>query len=188
MSKLIFESYFNNSFLSIGEYLVSKLKPIVEADIPIVFLCIGSDRCTGDSLGPLVGDKLKLLSIDNIHVYGDLESTVNATNLETVINNIKSRYVNPYIIAIDASLGDFNDVGKIIVKDSPLNPGKALNKDLKSIGDLSILGIVNISNSLQFLTLQNTRLSVVMKIANTIAKSILYFSMQIDSNNLLKDI
>ena len=91
MNKLIFESYFNNSFLPIGEYLVSKLKPIVEADIPIVFLCIGSDRCTGDSLGPLVGDKLKLLSLDNIYVYGNLESTVNATNLEKVINNIKSR-------------------------------------------------------------------------------------------------
>lgn len=178
MSKFIIESNMQNSFLTLGKYLVDKVKPILKTNSDLIFLCIGSDRCTGDSLGPLVGDKIQFLSSNNIYVYGNLESTVNATNLDDVLTTIRSNHVNPYIIAIDASLGNSADIGKIIINDEPLCPGKALNKNLPSIGNISIVGIVNISSCFQFTTLQNTRLYTVMKIANTIAKGISYFSLK----------
>ena len=39
----------------------------------IIILCIGTDRSTGDCLGPLVGHKLKLIQYKNVYVYGTLE-------------------------------------------------------------------------------------------------------------------
>lgn len=183
MSKFIIESNMQNSFLTLGKYLVDILTPKLQNNNDIIFLCIGSDRCTGDSLGPLVGDKIQFLSSNNVYVYGNLESTVNATNLDNVLTTIKSNHVNPFIIAIDASLGNSADIGKIIINDEPLCPGKALNKDLPSIGNISIVGIVNISSCFQFTTLQNTRLYIVMKIANTIAKGISYFSLKQNSDD-----
>ena len=39
----------------------------------VIILCIGSDRSTGDSLGPLVGHELNKYHLNNITVYGTLE-------------------------------------------------------------------------------------------------------------------
>ncbi|OPJ58680.1 spore protease YyaC [Clostridium oryzae] len=138
----------------------------------IVFLCIGTDRSTGDSLGPLVGDKLDFLNHSRIVIYGNLKSPVHAKNLQDTLNLIKISYTDPYIIAIDASLGSIHNVGKIIIENKPLTPGAAMNKKLPPVGDLSITGIVNISGSLEFMVLQNTRLYTVMRLADLISTSI----------------
>ena len=58
--------------------------------------------------------------------------------------------MNPYIIAIDSCLGSLNNIGKIFIKNSPLLPGLALNKELPPVGEMSITGIVNISGNLNF--------------------------------------
>ena len=42
----------------------------------ILFLCIGTDRSTGDSLGPLIGYKLKEKGMRNARVLGTLEEPV----------------------------------------------------------------------------------------------------------------
>ena len=54
-----------NSSHELGEYLYIKLKDIFIENRPIVFLCIGTDRATGDSLGPLIGYKLKSIKKKN---------------------------------------------------------------------------------------------------------------------------
>ena len=36
----------------------------------VVFLCIGTDRSTGDSLGPLIGSRLEAEEISNVVVTG----------------------------------------------------------------------------------------------------------------------
>lgn len=175
MEKIIVNSSYCDSSKKLGKYLYKMISSNDIYNRPIVFLCIGSDRCTGDSLGPLVGDKIKYLEDKkNIFVYGCLKETVTAINLADTLNIINSNHINPYIIAIDASLGDENDIGNIIIKNQALSPGKALNKQLPSAGNLSIVGIVNMSSMLQFSTLQSTRLFTVMTIANTIANSISY--------------
>ena len=74
------------------------------------------------------------------------------------INHVNKKFDNPYIIAVDACLGHLQNIGKVFIQDKPLKPGSAVNKDLPLVGDLSITGIVNISGSLEFMVLQNTRL------------------------------
>ena len=86
----------------IRDYLCRELSPVIKENRPIVFICIGSDRSTGDALGPLIGEKIKFLSKNNIFVYGTLEETVHAGNLKETVKTIKSKHKRPFIIAIDA--------------------------------------------------------------------------------------
>ena len=44
----------------------------------ILFLCIGTDRSTGDSLGPLVGHSLSRFTLPHARVYGTLDRPVHA--------------------------------------------------------------------------------------------------------------
>lgn len=160
-------------------YLKKYLKPIIDDHRDIIFLCIGTDRSTGDSLGPLIGYKLKTITPKNFFVYGSLENPIHATNLLSILDKISINFNNPYIIAIDAALGSVQNIGKILIENKPLSPGSAFNKQLPSIGDMSIKGIVNISGNMDFTILQNTRLYTVMTLADTISKGIELFSSSI---------
>ncbi|MBC8060977.1 MAG: spore protease YyaC [Clostridiaceae bacterium] len=161
-----------NSTFEFRDILTEHLSVLVRSHRTIIFLCIGTDRSTGDSLGPLVGEKLKFITRDNIFFYGNLEKPIHAKNLCDTISSIYSTYENPYVIAIDACLGSLQNVGKIFIEAKPLLPGSAMNKDLPKVGDLSITGIVNISGALEFMVLQNTRLYTVMKLADVISNGI----------------
>lgn len=172
IKKVMFDSLSNNCIFNIRETLCPEISHAIKNNKDIVIVCVGTDRSTGDSLGPLVGDKLKFLSRDHVFLYGGLKDPVHAKNLVQTIELIKNNHKSPYIIAIDASLGSLQDVGKIVIESKPLLPGAALNKNLPPIGDLYITGIVNISGSLEFMVLQNTRLYVVMKIADCISSGI----------------
>ena len=103
------------AYIKIKEYLLKELSPIINTR-PIIVLCIGTDRSTGDSLGPLVGYKLKHLATNSIYVYGTLENPVHAKNLSDILNKINCYFSNPYIIAIDSCLGSLNNIGKIFIK------------------------------------------------------------------------
>lgn len=176
-----------NSYIEIGEFLYKKLIKVLDENRQIIFVCIGTDRCTGDSLGPLVGYKIKSYiknnHVKNIYVYGSLENPVHAKNLVEIINKIKSNFSNPYIIATDSCLGKTNNIGKVFINNQPISPGLALNKDLPPIGDLSITGIVNIFGNYEFLILQNTRLYTVMSLADCISNGIIYFFNKVLKNS-----
>jgi putative sporulation protein YyaC len=176
--KFIIDSRENNSIIQLRDILCNELYPVMKDDRPIVFLCIGTDRSTGDSLGPLIGDKLKFLVRDRIYLYGNLEYPVHAKNLAETISEINLTYTNPFIVAIDACLGSIQNIGKIFVERKPLTPGAAMNKDLPAVGNLSITGIVNISGTLEFMVLQNTRLYTVMTLADVISKGIYHFVLK----------
>jgi len=178
-----------DSSTEIGEYLYDILKEI-NYDREIIFLCIGSDRSTGDALGPLVGSNLKSFKNKRIYIYGSLYNPVHSQNLNNIINKINNNFNNPYIVAIDASLGSLKNVGKIFIQNKPLKPGLALNKNLPPIGDLSITGIVNItSKNFEFVVLQNTRLYLVNSLAENISNGISYaISKLIINTNTLKSI
>lgn len=172
-----------NSHSELGDYLYIKLKDIFKENRPIIFLCIGTDRATGDSLGPLVGYKLKNIERKNIYIYGSLEYPVHSVNLVDILNKINSSFNNPFIIGVDASLGSVQHIGKIFIEDLPLHPGLALDKDLPEVGEMNIKGVVNISGSLDFMMLQNTRLFVVMSLADCISNGIRHFINKCLSNN-----
>ncbi|MDI6600185.1 MAG: spore protease YyaC [Thermoanaerobacteraceae bacterium] len=140
----------------------------------LVFLCIGTDRSTGDSLGPLVGYELsRLPHIDkDCRIYGTLDNPVHAQNIKDITSMIFGTIENPFIIAIDASLGSMSKVGKIIIDEGPLKPGAGVSKDLDPIGDIRITGVVNVAGFMEFTVLQNTRLSMVMNMARVISSAI----------------
>ena len=173
------DCFFPNSHIDIGNFLYSELLDIYNSKREIIFICVGTDRCTGDSLGPLVGYKsknfFKNLSKLNIFIYGSLESPVHAKNIVSIIDKIKLSFKNPFIVAIDSCLGPINNIGKVFINKTPLYPGLAVNKDLPSVGDLSITGIVNIAGNYEFLILQNTRLFTVMSLADCISNGIIFF-------------
>jgi len=176
IDKVILDSMSKECTFKLRDVISQYIYPIANSSRPIVVLCIGTDRSTGDSLGPLVGNKLKFLIRNKVHIYGSLECPVHAKNLCETIDEINFTYTNPYIIAIDACLGSLQNVGKIIVEEKPLSPGAAMNKDLPKVGDLSITGVVNIAGAFEFMVLQNTRLFTVMTLADAISKG-LYHSI-----------
>ncbi|MEG0051053.1 MAG: spore protease YyaC [Terrisporobacter sp.] len=172
IKKVIFDALSDNCIYNIRETISPELVQAIKDNKDIVILCIGTDRSTGDSLGPIVGDKLKFLVRDRVFIYGDLEHPVNAKNISDTYNFIINKHINSFIIAIDASLGSLQHVGNVIIESKPLSPGLALNKNLPRVGNLSITGVVNISGSLEFIVLQNTRLYIVMKLAEVISSGL----------------
>ncbi len=139
---------------------------------PLIILCIGTDRSTGDSLGPLVGSKLQDLNIQKTEIYGTLDEPVHAVNLQETMDKIYIKYTQPFIVAIDACLGRSESIGFIRIKEGPLQPGTGVNKDLPNVGDIQIVGIVNVGGFMEYMVLQNTRLSLVMKMAGIISRGL----------------
>ncbi len=155
---------------TISNFLLSHIP--IKNHIPIILVCIGTDRSTGDALGPLVGTKLEQVGITNFQVFGTLDEPVHALNLEEKIQNIQKDNPASFIIAVDACLGKSQSIGSITTGMGPSKPGAAMNKKLPAVGDLHIHGIVNLNGFMEFFVLQNTRLSLVMKMADVIAQSI----------------
>jgi putative sporulation protein YyaC len=158
-----------NAVEQLAQHLAERMKP---CDGDIVILCIGTDRSTGDALGPLVGSKLQAQSPQLLRVYGTLEDPVHAMNLQEKLDKIQRAHPNSMIIAIDACLGQFSNVGHINVADGPLKPGAGVKKDLPSVGNFHITGIVNVGGFMEYFVLQNTRLFVVMRMAEIIANAL----------------
>lgn len=139
----------------------------------IIILCIGSDRITGDSLGPLIGHQLSKCRWRNIRIYGTLDYPVHALNLEATLDKIKRRHPSSLLIAVDASLGSKKHVGFITVGCGALCPGAGVHKALPSVGDIFITGILNVSGTFEHFLLQTTRLSFVVQMAETISEGII---------------
>jgi len=146
--------------------LISYAKPLQ----PIVVVCIGTDRSTGDSLGPLVGTNLLKYRSTLFHVYGTIAEPVHALNLENVLKDIHLKHPSPFIIGIDACLGQSQSVGSIITALGPVRPGAGVNKQLPPVGDMHITGVVNVGGFMEYFVLQNTRLHLVMSISEVISQ------------------
>lgn len=138
----------------------------------VVFLCIGTDRSTGDSLGPLIGYKLKEQRVRRMEIVGTLERPVHAMNLEQSMAMVRMRYPNHVIVAVDASVGSLDHVGCITLGIGALRPGLGVCKELQAVGDIFITGIVGGYGNYDPLMLQSVRLSVVMRMADYICESI----------------
>ena len=174
----------------------------------LVLLCIGTDRITGDSLGPIIGHNLlknralgkraagrgafgpssagapdakcvpparsvpqsEALWGGSISIYGTLESPVHAKNLSHTLEDIYSCHGRPLVVAVDASLGQPQSVGFVTIGAGTLSPGAGIKNSLPDVGDIYVTGIVNSSGSSNLSTLQNTRLALVVRLADVITK------------------
>ena len=143
----------------------------------IVFLCIGTDRSTGDSLGPLVGYKLlerglKGKAFRQAAVFGTLDRPVHAMNLEQYHAFVLKNFPDRVVVAIDASVGNREHVGYVTLGKGALKPGLGVSKNLSEVGDIFITGIVGGCTSFDPVMLQSIRLSVVMRMAECISESV----------------
>lgn len=138
----------------------------------IILLCIGTDRSTGDCLGPLVGSKMDTLNQNMFTIYGTLDQPVHAANLNEVIKEINQTHPDAMIIAIDACLGHLENVGYINIGNGSLQPGAGVNKDLPRVGSIYVTGIVNVGGFMEYLVLQNTRLNLVMRMADVMVQGL----------------
>lgn len=174
MTPFYYNAYEQDAALQLKKELARSIQHCGGCPERIIFLCIGTDRATGDCLGPLVGEYLKH-TLSDVPVYGTLEQPVHALNLEDTISMIQGKYTSPFIIAIDASLGIPEHIGYATLSHAPLIPGKGVNKKLPAIGNLSITGIVNVAGFPNSVLLQSTRLHTVMTLANCISRAICWY-------------
>jgi putative sporulation protein YyaC len=155
---------------SLGVLLEAELRALGAAHREVVFACIGTDRSTGDALGPLVGQRLRRLGQDAREVVGTLEEPLHAVNLaERIVPRLAER-PRPLVVAVDAALGPLRSVGSVRVRRGGLRPGEGVGKDLPEIGELSLAATVNVgAGVLDHQVLQSTRLYVVQTLSEMIA-------------------
>lgn len=156
----------------LGHQLLRLLTPLAVPGHPLRLLCIGTDRSTGDSLGPLIGRALGRLDLPGVRVYGTLDEPVHASNLAATLEAIRQEGEPGVTVAIDACLGKLENVGSIAAGLGSLRPGAGVNKNLPEVGDVYITGTVNVGGFMEYFVLQNTRLSLVMRMAETIVEGL----------------
>ncbi len=140
---------------------------------PLVVLCIGSDRSTGDALGPLVGSMIGTMNLKNVIVYGTLETPVHALNLVKTCTTITASHKNSAILAVDSSLGAKKNIGCLQLGMGSIRPGAGVHKKLPAVGDIFITGIVNMGGFMELMVLQSTRLGTVIPLARFISRGIM---------------
>jgi putative sporulation protein YyaC len=149
----------------LAEFFQYLRKSGVEQD-SLVFVCIGTDRSTGDSLGPLVGTLLTEAGFES--VIGTLENPCDSSNIAERLLEIPQ---DKCVLAIDACLGHPSSVGQFQVSSGPLVPGQSVGKGLPPVGDYGLAAIVGIDGPKPYTVLQTTSLHRVMTMARLIASA-----------------
>lgn len=145
--------------------LINSIDPYHNRDIVVV--CIGSDRVLGDTVGPLTGTYISR-STPELQIYGQLGSTVAATNIKSIIKLIPKDVIT---IAIDASIGV--EIDNIIIQPGSCDPGAATGKKLPSVGDITITAVIcNPPKGMEHMTLMCQPLTKIFAISEIIAKVI----------------
>ncbi|MDR3262862.1 MAG: spore protease YyaC [Clostridiales bacterium] len=107
-----------------------------------VIMCIGSDKVSGDILGPEVGRRL--ISDYNLgaYVYGITGRNINGENIDSYDSFIREVHKDSAVIAVDACLGGEKEIGNIKISKRGIGAGFAVGKKDKRYGDVGLVGIV----------------------------------------------
>lgn len=162
------------SFYAFNDYssngISYTLSQMAGGNRPVV-ICIGSDLVLGDSLGPIVGTMLKNKKI-NAYVYGTLGMPITAKEVPILNKFLGTSHPNSVVIAVDAAVGEESDVGMLRVVNGGLKPGLGVDKNLGTVGDISVIGIVAKKSPKNQDLFSFTRLGLVYKMAEKIALGI----------------
>ncbi len=158
----------DNSFSYSKNLVADAVRRAIPLYGEVVILAIGSDRVTGDCVGPIVGH---LLSDRGFTVYGDLRSPVNALNIGEAAEIIKKRHPTAFVLAVDSAVGSDGDIGKVRVFPRGVRPAAAIGRPLPRVGNASVVGIVA-AKRLGVKALGEVRLGSVFFLANVIADGI----------------
>ena len=161
----------NQLFVKELEY---SMKELEKGFSHLIFLCVGTDLIMGDSVGPIIGTKLKKIENEYIKVFGTLSNTLNFNNARDEINKIYLNYSNPYIITIDAALSNFNEVGDIVIDKGFIKIGKALEKSICFYSNTNIKCVVgnNMSVKENLNQLKNIEEQEIHAMANIVSSGI----------------
>lgn len=162
MIKRKFNYKSNLAYYQIAEFM----KKYINSNTIVV--CIGTDKCIGDCLGPLVGTFLEEHNFP-LPVYGTLKDPIHALNLDKKLIEINKLHPSASIIGVDACLGDSASIGEIHTRDYPIHPGKGVGKSLPDVGNASIIGIIDSSDTAEFFTSRSIRLHLVFEMAKVIS-------------------
>ena len=159
--------------MALSELLDNKALPVI--------LCIGSDLALGDSLGPLTGTMLKDRRT-GAFIYGTLKKPVTAKEIKYINRYLTLLHPNSKVVAVDAAIGEREDIGLIKVYNQGLKPGLGAQKDLQTVGDISILGIVAVKSFMNYNLLNSTRLNMIYQMAQIISDGIYSFMLSSAKN------
>lgn len=148
-----------------------------------VYLCIGSDKIIFDCLGPIVGSVLQREISFNGFVYGTLSCPVTALQVETAIDFIRRFHYGSNVVVIDSAVGKKDEIGKIKFFNRGLRPALGIDKNMRVVGDKSIMGIVTTKENVKDTYNCNVKLKDVYEMAEKIAKSIINGREEIDFEN-----
>ena len=176
----------NFSFSSFNDYAKDGIFQSLIENNPTnkkpIIVCIGSDLVLGDSLGPLIGTFLKNNDVKS-YVYGTLNFPITSKEVEYAKIYLKQMHPNSIVVAIDAAVGDPNDVGLIRVQNKGIKPGLGVNKDLSEIGDVGIIGVVAAKSVKNYNLFNLTRLNLIYKMAETISSGIVKYINYLDKKD-----
>ena len=154
-----------------------------------VFVCIGSDLAIGDSLGPITGSMIKYNTQGlHLYLYGTLPSPVTAKEISYMRKFLRETHKGAPVVAIDAAVGETDDVGLIKLIDKPLKPGAGANKKLGAIADVSILGVVSEKSLHSYGIFNTTRLNLVYKMSEIISCAVGDYLWSIDKSSAPVDV
>ena len=138
-----------------------------------VYMCIGTEKVFSDSLGPRVGTLLNQYMNEPVFVYGMTDQNITAENLLNSYNFIKAMHPDNQIVVVDAGVGSQEQLGCVQLALGGIVPGAATNKNLPSVGDVGIVGIVAERGMSDFYTLNSSKDKLVGAVAQFIADAIL---------------
>lgn len=145
---------------------------IAKREKRVVFVCIGTPKIAGDSLGPLVGDMLRERGV-KAYVYGTSRHPITALNLHGYRKMLDTYHRGDLIVAIDATMGALEDVGKLKISENGLRPAGAFRKNAGRLGDVGIMAIVGEREGDMLLQLKTTDTDFVRSLAREVSDLLL---------------
>lgn len=138
----------------------------------LLFLCIGSEKISGDCIGPIVGTLLKEKYRIPYPVLGTEDNSVNGANIRAYRDNIKKYFPDYKIIAVDSAVGDDKDLWTLKIREGGVRAGGALNPSVEYYGEVGILAVVGSKSGNVLDNLLSAPYSKIVDFAERIAKTI----------------
>ena len=138
----------------------------------LLFLCIGSEKISGDCIGPIVGTLLKEKYRIPYPVLGTEDNSVNGANIRAYRDNIKKYFPDYKIIAVDSAVGDDKDLWTLKIREGGVRAGGALNPSVEYYGEVGILAVVGSKSGNVLDNLLSAPYSKIVDCAERIAKTI----------------
>ena len=126
----------------------------------LAIICLGTTKIKGDSVGPLIGQKLKNINAP-FYIYGTQNRQINALNYRDYFAFIEKQHQNDLIIVVDATLGEKNKIGQIVLCENGIKPGGAFDESRSRIGDIGIMAVVGDSEGERLENLKNVQDSMI---------------------------